>query len=580
VAGVPRLFVGQVPLSKHEQDLLPLFSKYGPVDKITLVRGSDSKSRGCCMVQFKKWADAEAAMENLNGVCPFEDQALKARPLFVQFANPRRTNGHMNGELAIAAKKLFVGQVHMDATEDQLKDLFSKFGVVEKIALSPKSNRADSSYTFAFVRFKKWAACEAAIEALHEKYTMNGMDHPLVVKFADAKKENSSSQQYQYQYQQAYQQQYSAGMKGQITFVSPQKTREEQGVISPARTPPSIPSDGDVQPTKTMPVINGLRRDQRGTGNMSMHAGMNFRPMEHGYGELSFPHPYHSHPFPHHLSTYGGLATPAGKVAQGLQHGWKNSTTAKQGANPFISSKEANQNGRGTRGLVAAYEAGSSSDSLADKAESDGSEGLYSLGQLSSNSLSPMVVPLPPAGLLGDPPTTGMHAYPHPSNVPPHGYYPPPSDARMVGFQPYMLPNMLPSIPANPFFPRPPSQKLGLGVKDPLVYTHKLFIGQVPVEANEYDLWNIFAPYGEILELVVLRSAGVSKGCAFLTFSTKHQALHAIQMLNGWQVAPAKRLVVKFADHKTRSADAASAANAEEEGGVLETKPADATPSS
>jgi RNA recognition motif-containing protein len=537
------------------------------------------------MVQFKKWADAEAAMENLNGVCPFEDQALKARPLFVQFANPRRTNGHMNGELAIAAKKLFVGQVHMDATEDQLRDLFSKFGVVEKISLSPKSNRADSSYTFAFVRFKKWAACEAAIDALHEKYTMNGMDHPLVVKFADAKKENLSSQQYQYQYQQAYQQQYSAGTKGD--FVSPQKTRKEQGVISSARMTPSIPSIGGgapkSQPTKIMPVVNGLQRDQRGSNNMPMHAGMNFGPMEQGHGELPYQHPYHSHPFPHHPSTYGGLAAPAGKVTQGLHQGWKNSTTAKQGANPFISSKVANQNGKGTRGLVAAYEAGSSSDSLADKAESDGSEGLYSLGQLSNNSLSAMMVPLPPAGLLGDPPTNGMHAYPHPSNVHPHGYYPPPSDARMVGFQPFMLPNMIPSIPANPFYPRPSSQKLGLGVRDPSVYLHKLFIGQVPAEANEYDLWNIFAPYGEILELVVLRSAGVSKGCAFLTFSMKHQALHAIQMLNGLQVAPAKRLVVKFADHKTRTssgADAASVAYAGEEGGVLETKPADATLSS
>ena len=40
----------------------------------------------------------------------------------------------------------------------------------------------------AFVQYTKWAACEAAIEALHDKHAMDGCDHALVVKFADAKR--------------------------------------------------------------------------------------------------------------------------------------------------------------------------------------------------------------------------------------------------------------------------------------------------------------------------------------------------------------------------------------------------------
>lgn len=38
------------------------------------------------------------------------------------------------------------------------------------------------------MQFRKWASCEAAIEALHEQMVMPGCEHPLVVKFADAKR--------------------------------------------------------------------------------------------------------------------------------------------------------------------------------------------------------------------------------------------------------------------------------------------------------------------------------------------------------------------------------------------------------
>ena len=49
-AGVPRLFVGQIPTVCTEEEILPVFSSYGDIEKVSLVRGPDNKSRGCCMV--------------------------------------------------------------------------------------------------------------------------------------------------------------------------------------------------------------------------------------------------------------------------------------------------------------------------------------------------------------------------------------------------------------------------------------------------------------------------------------------------------------------------------------------------
>ena len=75
-----------------------------------LVRGPDQKSRGCAMVQFKKWAAAEAAMEGLNGTTLLEGN--KSRSLVVNFANPRRGSVMATpGETAIAPRKLSVSQV-------------------------------------------------------------------------------------------------------------------------------------------------------------------------------------------------------------------------------------------------------------------------------------------------------------------------------------------------------------------------------------------------------------------------------------------------------------------------------------
>ncbi len=59
-AGVPRLFVGQIPTTCTEEDLLPVFAGYGEIEKVSLVRGPDNKSRGCCMVRAP-WPPAWAA---------------------------------------------------------------------------------------------------------------------------------------------------------------------------------------------------------------------------------------------------------------------------------------------------------------------------------------------------------------------------------------------------------------------------------------------------------------------------------------------------------------------------------------
>eukprot|EP01098_Paradermamoeba_levis_P014946 TRINITY_DN734_c0_g1_i1.p1 TRINITY_DN734_c0_g1~~TRINITY_DN734_c0_g1_i1.p1 ORF type:complete len:348 (+),score=75.32 TRINITY_DN734_c0_g1_i1:49-1092(+) len=95
---------------------------------------------------------------------------------------------------------------------------------------------------------------------------------------------------------------------------------------------------------------------------------------------------------------------------------------------------------------------------------------------------------------------------------------------------------------------------------------HKLFIGMVPKSLSEDELRPLLQPYGIIEDLIVLRQNGVSKGCAFVKYSSREEALNAINALNGHRLDGSPTgLVVKFADvdktkAKTKAAPAAPAA--------------------
>jgi RNA recognition motif-containing protein len=59
----------------------------------------------------------------------------------------------------------------------------------------------------------------------------------------------------------------------------------------------------------------------------------------------------------------------------------------------------------------------------------------------------------------------------------------------------------------------------------------------IALQATEQQLYDLFAPIGEILELYILRNSnGKSRGCAFVTYANKFLAQQAITQLNGKQV--------------------------------------------
>ena len=68
--------------------------------------------------------------------------------------------------------------------------------------------------------------------------------------------------------------------------------------------------------------------------------------------------------------------------------------------------------------------------------------------------------------------------------------------------------------------------------QDPQENPNKLFVGNLPWSTTQDQLQELFAQYGEIVDihLVTDRMSGRSRGIAFVEFATKEEAFTAYQL--------------------------------------------------
>lgn len=67
---------------------------------------------------------------------------------------------------------------------------------------------------------------------------------------------------------------------------------------------------------------------------------------------------------------------------------------------------------------------------------------------------------------------------------------------------------------------------------------NKLYVGNLPYSVDEKALEELFAPYGNVVEAIVIkdRQTGRSKGFGFVTMGSSDEAQAAIEALNGQEV--------------------------------------------
>ncbi|BFZ06485.1 hypothetical protein BsWGS_09524 [Bradybaena similaris] len=148
-----KLFVGGLNYETDEESLKSHFEQWGEIVDCVVMRDPDTKSsRGFGFITYKDSSMIDEAQKN-------RPHRIDNREVETKRAMPRDADGASNYQ---SVKKMFVGGLKDDTTEEQMRDVFSQFGEIESVNIladtAPGKCRG-----FAFVTYKDYDSVDRAV---------------------------------------------------------------------------------------------------------------------------------------------------------------------------------------------------------------------------------------------------------------------------------------------------------------------------------------------------------------------------------------------------------------------------------
>ncbi|XWS41425.1 hypothetical protein CRYUN_Cryun17cG0080700 [Craigia yunnanensis] len=171
------VFAYQMPLKATERDVYEFFSKAGKVRDVRLIMDRNSRrSKGVGYIEFYDVMSVPMAIA-LSGQLllgqPVMVKPSEAEKNLVQSNTSGAGAGGVAGPYGAVDRKLYVGNLHFNMTEMQLRQIFEPFGPVELVQL-PLDLETGQCKGFGFVQFAQLEHAKAAQSALNGKLEIAG----------------------------------------------------------------------------------------------------------------------------------------------------------------------------------------------------------------------------------------------------------------------------------------------------------------------------------------------------------------------------------------------------------------------
>lgn len=151
------VFVAQIHPKVDEKDLFEFFSHVGRVEDIRLIRDQRTqKSKGLCYVEFSE-------TESVHKAVALSGQLIGGYPITITIIEADKQKPTTGDGKAL---RLYVGNLHVNVTENQIRPIFDAFGELDFIELHKDPATGDSK-GFGFVQYKNEADAHSALSQLN-----------------------------------------------------------------------------------------------------------------------------------------------------------------------------------------------------------------------------------------------------------------------------------------------------------------------------------------------------------------------------------------------------------------------------
>ncbi|CAH0562706.1 unnamed protein product [Brassicogethes aeneus] len=158
-SGVGNVFIKNLDRSIDNKAMYDTFSAFGTILSCKVAQDENGTSKGYGFVHFETEEAANKSIEKVNGML------LNSKKVYVGRFIPRKEREKELGEKAKLFTNVYVKNFGEDLTEEQLRIMFEKYGVITSYKIMSKDD--GKSKGFGFVAFESPEAAETAVEALN-----------------------------------------------------------------------------------------------------------------------------------------------------------------------------------------------------------------------------------------------------------------------------------------------------------------------------------------------------------------------------------------------------------------------------